>query len=147
MRCTKGQDLKKEILQATGLKSKDISVRYDGSYHVKLKTVYPISIVEEIAKTKESYQRDEKTFEILCGGNTFVFVDYDYDLQFTDDIKNTILSLKDKISFGSYPISQQDKIYQYARLLINEFDTVTFTKRDCCKVLNIDYNIVLELCN
>lgn len=40
-----------------------------------------IKEIEQLAKGYESYERDEFTGEILSGGNTFVFVNYDYGLK------------------------------------------------------------------
>jgi hypothetical protein len=140
-RCTKGQDLKKEILNATGLKARDISVRYDGSYHVNVKTIYPLSEIEEIANKKESYQRDEATGEILCGGNTFVFVKYDYDFKLPDEMRNTILSLKGIMKDPTYfPVSTQKRYY--ADLLSVELD---MSSDDCMDILNIDRHIINQL--
>ena len=89
----KGQELKKEIITKLNLNAKDISVRYDGSYEVKIKPWIPASKIEAIAKSRESYQRCEASGEILCGGNTFVFVVYDYELKLTDDLIEKIESL------------------------------------------------------
>ena len=72
-----GNELKKEIRAAVPeLGHRDLSVKYDGSYRVKVKKVVPLSKVEEIAKGEESYSRCEASGEILSGGNTFVFVEY-----------------------------------------------------------------------
>lgn len=72
-----GNELKKEIRSAVPeLGHRDLSVKYDGSYHVKVKKVVPLSKVSEIANKQESYERCEASGEILMGGNTFVFVEY-----------------------------------------------------------------------
>lgn len=72
-----GNELKKEIRAAVPeLGHRDLSVKYDGSYHIKIKKVVPLSKVEAVAKEHESYSRCEVSGEILSGGNTFVFVEY-----------------------------------------------------------------------
>ena len=66
--------LKKELK----LSSRDVSVRKDGSaIHVDIKDINAIKYyfdIENIAKGQQNIDRDARTFEILAGGNTFVFV-------------------------------------------------------------------------
>lgn len=73
--------IKKELKEA-GIPTKKISVRCDGSVHVTIKDLsISIEAVEKVVKKHEHYQRDEYNGEILQGGNTFVFVDYDWGLK------------------------------------------------------------------
>jgi hypothetical protein len=65
-------------LKAAGYNQKRVSVRKRSTGSVNVEILDPTANVEEIeniAKKYESYDRDERTGEILCGGNTFVFVD------------------------------------------------------------------------
>lgn len=69
-------------LKEHGYSNRRVGVSYDG-YAIRL-TIKELAIemkeIESIAMKYESYSRDERTGEILSGGNTFVFVDYDYRL-------------------------------------------------------------------
>ena len=74
--------IKKEL----GLSSRDVSVKtqqggYSSAVNVKIKTkkgLAKMQEIEAIGNSKESIDRDERTGEILMGGNTYVFVDIDY---------------------------------------------------------------------
>jgi len=70
----------KEELKDNGIDTKNIGVRErGGSYYITIKDpTIDKDKVEKIAEHNESYERDYATGEILSGGNTFVFVDYDY---------------------------------------------------------------------
>lgn len=71
--------IKNEIKAATGCKARDISVR-TSSYSITVKIKNPfinIKDVEKVVNKYESISYDEYSGEILCGGNTFVFVSYD----------------------------------------------------------------------
>lgn len=79
--------LKKEL----GLTNRDVSVKYSGSINVKLKTVKSLPFknkIKKVAEKHESYQRDERTGDILRGGNTFVFVELDW--KFRDQLVKKI---------------------------------------------------------
>ena len=75
-------NIKNEIKSATGCKARDISVRTSSSsIRVEIKSPFiNIKDVEEVVNKYESISRDEYTGEILCGGNTFVFVSYSDDV-------------------------------------------------------------------
>ena len=78
-----GNAIRKE-LKAEGITSKDVSVRvrdslYDTAVSIKIKNPkIKKSKVEEIAKKYQFVEHDERTYEILAGGNTYIFVDYEY---------------------------------------------------------------------
>lgn len=84
----------KEFLKSKGIETKNIRVSSGSSIEVKLldpKLDY--DQIENYLKDEfESYQRDEATGEILSGGNTFVFIDYDYDLvkEIQEELQGTI---------------------------------------------------------
>lgn len=69
-------------LKEHGYNNRRVGVTYDG-YAIRL-TIKELAIemkeIESIAMKYESYSRDERTGEILSGGNTFVIVNYDYRL-------------------------------------------------------------------
>ena len=68
-------------LKALGINNKQVSVTSkhgDLQCEIKDLTVSK-AVVEEIAKKHESIQRCEYTGEILCGGNTYVSVDFSWD--------------------------------------------------------------------
>lgn len=78
-----GAAIRKE-LKENGWTSKDISVRvrdsgYDTAVNIKIKNaLIRKSEVEALVKKYDEIDRDERTYEILAGCNTFVFVDYEY---------------------------------------------------------------------
>ena len=79
-----GNAIRKKI-KALGYTSKDVSVRVsDAGYETAVRIYIKNMAVNEqavkgVAKSFEYIDRDERSYEILSGGNTFVFVDYDYD--------------------------------------------------------------------
>jgi hypothetical protein len=69
--------LKKELK----LTNRDVSVKYDGSIRITLKTTKALphmKKIKEVSEKHESYQRDQASGTILRGGNTFVFVNLDW---------------------------------------------------------------------
>lgn len=78
-----GNAIRKD-LKAAGITSKEVSVRvrdslYDTAVSIKIKNPkIRKSKVEEITKKYQSVEHDERTYEILSGGNTYIFVDYEY---------------------------------------------------------------------
>lgn len=81
--------IRKELKAKHDLNSKDVSVRVKGSslsdainvYIKSERALHLFKEIEIIAEQLESYTTDEKTGEILSGGNTFVFVEIDYDFK------------------------------------------------------------------
>lgn len=84
----------KEFLKSKGIETRNIRVSSGSSIEVKLlDPKLDFDQIEALLKEEfESYQRDEATGEILSGGNTFVFIDYDYDLvkQIQEELRPTI---------------------------------------------------------
>lgn len=77
-------NIRKE-LKAKGYTTKQVSVRqhssrYDYVVDVTIKDVVNVNPddVHAIVKKYEKFDRDERTGEILQGGNTFISVEYDY---------------------------------------------------------------------
>jgi len=99
--------LKKEL----GLSAKDVSVRtkkggYSKAVRVNIKTMKALALkskIEEVGSKFRDYDRDEATGEILAGGNTFIFVEIDWDFE---------KSLKEKI--------QKDFVKEFEKTDSNE---------------------------
>lgn len=79
-----------------GLSSRDVGVRadYGGSssaVYVSIKSAKALPYqkeIENVGKKLDNYQTDNRTYEILAGGNTFVFVNF--DPKFGDKIDDKI---------------------------------------------------------
>ncbi len=94
-------DKMRQDLKAKGYKvPAQISVTSErGAYRITIKDLkIDDEEVKKIVKKHESYDRDVKTGEILAGGNTFVFVDYDYDVQKKESqrLKSTVEKFVDQ---------------------------------------------------
>ena len=66
------------------LSNRDVGVTYKGSIRVTLKTVKSLPFknkIEEEVRKYESFQTDQATGAILRGGNTFVFVELDWQFR------------------------------------------------------------------
>lgn len=72
----------RQALKKAGYTTKDVSVtNSNGNVNVVCKSIKAcadIEKIEAIAKNQESIGRCEITGEVLCGGNTFVFVEMKY---------------------------------------------------------------------
>lgn len=78
------QEIRREIttaFKAKGWNNRKVGLSVDyGCIHAKVKDLsIKLKDVEEIVNSYESIRYDEYCGEILAGGNTFVFVDYDYN--------------------------------------------------------------------
>lgn len=73
------KQIRADLKSKLGINSRQVSVRKDScSVHVTiLVSSVSIDAVMEIAHSYEKIDRDYMTGEILCGGNTFVRVEYD----------------------------------------------------------------------
>lgn len=73
-------------LKAAGIPARAVSVRvtdagYSTAVNVKIKDIsVDKAVVEKIAMRHRDVSYDERSGEILEGGNTYVWVDYDYDV-------------------------------------------------------------------
>ena len=62
--------------KAVGVSVKDCG--YSTSVHVKIKSPeVSRKEIENLLNHRNDYERDERTYEILNGGNTYIFVDYE----------------------------------------------------------------------
>lgn len=89
-------------LKSAGFNARQVTVRYPHS--TLCVTIRDASVsltkVGAIAKAFESVSRDHKTGEILCGGNTFVRVEYADVL--VDPVKATIVAILDPAPNDEY---------------------------------------------
>lgn len=105
-----GNAIRKKI-KALGYTSKDVSVRvsdagYETAVHIYIKNMaVNEQAVKGVAKSFEYIDRDERSYEILSGGNTFVFVEYDYDTK--------------KEAINKYLEAAQEIMQKYKELTIN----------------------------
>lgn len=75
-------------LKVYGLTNRDVSITtqngvWDDKINVHLKTISALKLhneIEKLAYNYESIDRDVRTMEILTGGNTYIFISYEYDL-------------------------------------------------------------------
>lgn len=78
---------------------------YESAVRVKVKSSKALKVlgkIEHIADDLEKVDYDERTGEILAGGNTFVFVDIDYDLEkkLREKIQDEFESVRDEFESG-----------------------------------------------
>ena len=94
-------------LKEAGITSKQVSVKhrycgYSSSYHITIKDGNVSELqIKDICKRFESVDYDERTGEILEGGNDYVFVDRDYRTpvdgsEYLDAVKNALSKLERK---------------------------------------------------
>jgi len=118
--------LKKEL----GLSSRDVSVKsnyggYSSSVNVSIKTTKALasmSKIKEIGSSKESYERDERSGEILMGGNTFIFTEIDW--KFRKSLGESIDKEYQKVTKGG--LAEGESIVLYKFFTINHFDAGHF---------------------
>jgi hypothetical protein len=97
-RKTKAQEVAAK-LKAIGITNKQVSCRGDyNSITCRIKdlTIDP-EIVRAIASEYEKIDRCEYSGEILCGGNTYVSVCYDYDVERQHTKSESFVALKNTI--------------------------------------------------
>ena len=129
-------------LKEIGYNRNMVSVTSDyDSINVTVKSIeVDFKKVEKLANSYESFRTDERTGEILCGGNTFVFVSYDYKLDLTEDLIEKVKSLP-IINFGS-GCDDRSKYYHYSRELA---EILGWSAEDAGHVLTRDYNLCKEI--
>ena len=95
-------DRLRAALKAAGFTARQVTVRYPHStLHVTVRDAsVSLTKVRAIAGAFESISRDHMSGEILCGGNTFVSVDYADAL--VGPLKATILSTLDPAPNDEY---------------------------------------------
>ena len=81
--------IRKTLKEKFKLSNTDVSVKsstggYSSSVKVTIKNMKALvlrSKIKEVSSESERYDRDEASGEILMGGNTFIFVDIDYNFE------------------------------------------------------------------
>lgn len=117
----------KKVLRENNIDTKKISVRsklagYDSAICVTLKDLsLPKHLIQKILdKEFSSISYDERCGEILSGGNTFVFVDYDYNLMenaIEEKIplaKKLVEELNSKDDYWCYELAKNNNLTLYA---------------------------------
>ena len=106
-------ELLRKELKDKGYSSRKIGVRhrycgYSSSIHVTIKDLnIDKKEIEAIAKKYSAVDYDERTGEILAGGNTFVFVDYDWNLKYASQKGDKkMAAVKEKVN--KYGVSATD---------------------------------------
>lgn len=85
----KAKEIRNIIKNQFGFTSKDFAVRkssggYESAIHVTAKTLDAAMVIDQIAAAVEPFKeiyRDERSGEILGGGNTFIFCEVDTKLE------------------------------------------------------------------
>lgn len=132
-----GNEIKKELAKALNVKSSNFSCSTkNGSYSITVKT-FAISgkQVERYMNQYKNVRRCEASGDILCGGNTFVFVDYDYRLQLTEEELADVVSLMNKVDLhGSDFLAKHSIISE----MITELERFShLEKRDAAKIVSL----------
>lgn len=92
----------RSTLKLAGIKPAQVSLTSaGGSINARIKDPsVPFRLVHDAVKALESVARCEMTGEILCGGNTYVFVDY------TDDAIDTAIATSTDGKYNGYEITR-----------------------------------------
>lgn len=99
-------DKMREALKKAGFKRNQVTVSkgrggYETVYHVTVRDVrLPLDNVEKVTKRFENVDWDERTGEILSGGNTFIRVEYDYKAEAAEQ-KRLAKAMKEVIGKGT----------------------------------------------
>lgn len=123
--------IKKELKEA-GYNTRDFSVTvrdagYETSIRVYIKNAYvKKEEVEKLLRHWESIDRDERTYEILSGGNTFLFVQYEYGV--LEDAAAPLLPISEKVlsnpeKYSGHKIADNGKKEAY----ITQYDKYSWT--------------------
>ena len=104
-------DSLRDALKKEGWSRKQISVSkgkgtYNRVYHVTVKDLMlPIVSVEKVAKKFENLDYDERTGEILSGGNTMIFVEYDWKAEAAEQ-KRLEPAIKEVVKKGTASLGE-----------------------------------------
>lgn len=111
----------RDDLKAAGIARKDYSIKtsypgYSQSCHIYIKNpLVRSSVVENLVKKYESVDRDERNGEILAGGNTYIFVQYEYGL--FDNVAIELLPIAQEVidsgKWDGLPIARNEETTIY----------------------------------
>ena len=110
------KELKKEF---PGVKFSVRSSRSGGSINIHWTDFPTEKAVKEITSKYESIRYDERTHEILCGGNTFVFRTNHWSDEMKETIKENLIK-KYGVEFYNEYINETYDYYRYANAVYNE---------------------------
>lgn len=149
--------LKKELIEATGLKARQLSVRYEiVGYSDKL-TVgvkaerFPLSQVNAIAKKYKDVDYCEASGEILAGGNTYISVGYPWDMEMSEEFSAEIEKvIKPSLTYEVGGCDDFDlkrfrarKAKELLMVHLNVMEKETYTEQDAGDIL-YKYNQKIE---
>ena len=104
-------DAIRDALKKAGWKRSEVTVAkgrggYDAVYHVTVKNLkLPIENVEKVAKKFEKLDWDDRTGELLAGGNTVIFVEYDWKAESAEQ-KRLAPAMKEVIAKGTKSLGE-----------------------------------------
>ena len=102
-------------LKALGFTAKHVSVRTSRGSAVNVNIKSPLlsmEVAEKIGKKYESVTRCEHSGEILSGGNTFIFVSYDWDYKReTEQSYSELKELMENTGEGVVIVYDGQKVY------------------------------------
>lgn len=132
----------KSFLKEKGIDTKDIRVSTASTSSLNVKLLDPKLDLEKIKNLLqdefESYSRDEATGEILSGGNTFVFVEFDYNLthEVGESLRSTVRPFLERCQgrWDMYLLSNH-----YAETMPSEYDK-TLVRRAIREILHRELN-------
>ena len=131
-----GNQIRKE-LKENGIARKDISVRvrdslYDTVVYIKIKNpMIRKSDIKKVVAKYDQVEHDARTYEILAGGNTYVFIDYEYGVVEEAaaelvPIAEMVLNHKDKYSGHKIADNGEKSVYithyQGREWTLNEYE-------------------------
>lgn len=92
-------ELKKEVKNLLGINPRDYSLRRDrGDYQITVKNpAIGLEQLKEHFKQFEHIYRCEVTHEILSGGNTYVTVQYDWEMPERNELRKNIMNVAQEV--------------------------------------------------
>ena len=140
-------------LKEMGIKRGQVSVRtgrggYETAIYITVKdTSLSVSAIEKKANKFQKVRYCERSQEMLAGGNTFIFVNYERPMNPTEEQEKIILSFKDSIDFGSSYTPTATKAMHYSRMIkeSGKFGAV-HSENDIASIISLmDHKKVLHL--
>lgn len=161
----KAKSIRSELKKA-GFTSRQVSVKhrycgYSSSYHITIKDGNVSELqIKDICKSFESVDYDERTGEILEGGNDYVFVERDHQIpvdgsEYLDAVKNALAKLeregqgekiegtrwtifKERVAFSGHCCALEKLNWDLARFRCPEWDGVAESIAEAIKSKELD---------